>query len=128
MKCFFIGKDGGQESKVWGYWLFESKLFGSVVLLRFKEGSREVFHNHAFNAISWVLWGQLKELMLNGETFHYTPSIIPILTPRSRMHRVFGMAEDTWVLSFRGPWEKVWNEYFPDKDKLIKLTNGRKEI
>ena len=61
MKFLFKAKDGGPESKVTGYWLIESKRWFSIALLRFDEGSREAFHTHAFNAISWVLWGELLE-------------------------------------------------------------------
>lgn len=38
----------------------ESKTYGSIVLLNFKEGNREAFHTHAFNSISWVLLGMQK--------------------------------------------------------------------
>lgn len=129
MKLFFKGKDGGQESNVTGYWLFESKRFGSVVLLRFDEGSREAFHNHAFNAISWVLKGELYEELVNTFEGHsLKPSAKPVFTSRDRFHRVYGMAKRTWVLSFRGPWTKTWKEYLPKEDREITLTNGRKEV
>jgi hypothetical protein len=128
MKTLFKGKDGGPESKVYGYWLFESKKFGSICLLRFEEGSREVYHTHAFDAVSWVLKGQLREEVLDGETLPLTPSIKPILTKRERFHRVFGIAKNTWVLSFRGPWLPKWKEYLPVENKSITLTNGRKIV
>ena len=41
MRLFFYGKDGGQYSTVWGYWLIEIKSLFSVVLLRFEGDSRE---------------------------------------------------------------------------------------
>jgi hypothetical protein len=133
MKLFFKGKDGGQESNVTGYWLFESKRFGSIVLLRFDEGSREAYHSHAFNAVSWVLKGLLVERVKADNIFGFTqnrikPSIKPIYTARDRMHKVYGMAKRTWVLSFRGPWTKTWKEYLPKEDREITLTNGRKEV
>jgi hypothetical protein len=130
MKLFFKSKDGGQESNVTGYWLFESKCFGSIVLLRFDEGSREAFHNHAFNAISWVLKGCLYEQCVERENDGgwLKPSIKPIFTARDRMHKVYGIAKRAWVLSFRGPWAKTWKEYLPKEDREITLTNGRKEV
>ena len=54
---FHTGKDGGPESKVDGYWLFRHKRLFTVALLRFSKGSREAYHSHAFNAVSWVLTG-----------------------------------------------------------------------
>lgn len=129
MKFLFKSKDGGKESNVTGYWLFESKRFGSIVLLRFDEGSREAFHSHAFNAISWVLSGHLdEELKDTGEVVSLEPSFKPVFTSRDRFHRVFGMAKHTWVFSLRGPWVKFWKEWLPKENKEITLTNGRKVV
>ena len=130
MKFLFKSKDGGQESKVTGYWLIECKSLFSIVLLRFDMGSREAFHNHAFNAVSWVLSGLLSERMKDGPVgiYNYWPSLKPIYTSRDRMHRVFGMAEKSWVLSFHGPWNKTWREWLPNEGKEITLTNGRKVV
>lgn len=133
-KFFFKSKDGGPQSNVTGYWLIECKSLFSIVLLRFDKGSREAFHNHAFNAVSWVLKGKLKEI----HTFvgsligcrHYlenymSPSLFPISTHKDRMHQVHGVADTTWVLSFRGPWNKTWKEYLPKEDKEVTLSSGR---
>lgn len=129
MKWFFKGKDGGKDSTVTGYWLFESKKYGSIVLLNFKEGSREAFHTHAFNSVSWVLYGSIKEEFINSiETIHYSFSIKPILTFRSTFHKVSGLTKNTWILSIRGSWVDKWFEYLPLVDKTITLTNGRKQI
>ena len=128
MKVLCKSKDGGPDSKVSGFWLIESKRFGSIVLLCFDQGSREVFHTHAFNAVSWVLKGKLREVLLDGYEYFLSPSIKPVITPRQRLHRVFGVAAKTYVLSFRGPWVDVWQEYFPTERRGIKLTHGRKEI
>lgn len=67
MKLFFKSKDGGPKSNVTGYWLIECKTLFSIVLLRFSEGTRESYHNHAFNAVSWVLSGALYEKEINTE-------------------------------------------------------------
>lgn len=137
MKLFHKSKDGGPESNVTGYWLIEWKPVFSIVLLRFDKGSREAYHNHAFNAISWILKGRLREHTLtytNGSCVTVAdvdwlrPSILPIYTSRDRMHQVYGEAETTWALSFRGPWKDVWKEYFPKLNKFVSLTHGRKEI
>lgn len=128
MKILFKSKDGGPFSRVTGYWLFESKRFGSIVLLCFDLGSREAFHTHAFNALSWIIKGRLKEVLMDGTELLLTSSIKPIYTPRDRFHRVFGEVDKTYVLSFRGPWKDIWKEYLPTDNKEIKLTNGRIEI
>lgn len=134
MKLFFKSKDGGSESNVTGYWLIESKRFFSIVLLRFDEGTREAFHNHAFNAWSWVFKGRLYEsiklanydMAFDGDYIY--PSLIPFKTSRECMHQVHGVAKTTWALSFRGPWAKTWKEYLPKENREVVLTNGRKIV
>lgn len=128
-------KDGGPDSRVWGYFLIEWKKLFSVVLLHFKDGSREAYHSHAFNSISWVLRGKLTEerLMEKRPGFMrsvfniFMPSLKPVLTPRNNMHKVSSTG-DTWVISFRGPWADHWQEYIPVEDVFVTLTHGRKEI
>lgn len=87
MKLFHRAKDGGPESTVTGYWLIEWKSVFSIALLRFAEGSRSAYHNHAFNAISWVLKGHLREEICGGPVRYYHPSLLSIITLRSTFHR-----------------------------------------
>lgn len=124
MKLLSYMKDGGPESKVSGYWLVEIKSLFSVVLLHFYNGSREAYHNHAFDALSVVLKGELEENLLHGKVNTYTPGKV-IYTARSVFHRVVSKG-DTWVLSVRGPWSKTWKEFLPGLNKFVTLTNGRK--
>ncbi len=124
MKFFHKSKDGGPESTVLGYWLAEIKNMFSVVLLKFEGRSREAYHTHAFNCISWVLKGQLIEHNFDGEVKVYKPSLKPVITRKSTFHKVDSIG-NTWVFSLRGPWEKSWIEYLPGKDKTIILGNGR---
>ncbi len=140
MKLFHKGKDGGPESTVTGYWLIEWKGGFSIALLKFDNGSREAYHNHAFNAVSWLLKGQLQEDVLvsgrcraSGEYWQgdyvtiYKPSIKAIFTSRDNMHKVSSVGT-SWALTFRGPWSSTWNEYIP-KDELYKtLSSGRVEV
>jgi hypothetical protein len=125
-------KDGGPDSNVTGYWLIEAKSLFSVVLLHFSNGSRDAYHSHAFNAISWVLSGKLQEDNLWAmrqdlylTTNEYTPSIMPIYTPRSTFYQVVSVG-DTWVLSFRGPWASTWLEFIPKTKQFLTLKHGRK--
>lgn len=133
MKLLEKSKDGGPESTVWAYWLFEIKWLGSIVLLRFEDGSRDAYHSHAFNSVSWLLSGDLFEITdvaTTGRYFpktnNYVPSLSPILTPRSTTHKVISVGR-SWVLSFRGPWAKTWVEKTPD-GKETTLTNGRMPV
>lgn len=115
MKILWGAKDGGPESKVY-VWGLEIKSLFSVLLLRFAEGSREAFHSHAFNAISWVLTGQLWERFYPGMVGAlprwtiYRPSRRPVRTPRERLHQVRGVAPRSWVLTLRSPWRSTWRD------------------
>jgi hypothetical protein len=127
VKLFSTSKDGGKDSNVTGYWLIEWKDVFSVALLKFDKGSREAFHSHAFNCISWVLSGHLLEERLLGWPIRltdYKPSWKPIITPRAITHKVYGIAPTTWVITFRGPWHKTWHEEFDDGTKVV-LAHGR---
>lgn len=127
MKILTLRKDGGQESKVWGLFVVEIKKWFSIVGLRFGNGSREAFHSHAFNAMSWVLKGQLLERHLDGREILHNPSWKPIITERKVFHQVFSNG-NTYVFSLRGPWVKIWNEFLPQSGEFVQLTHGRKVV
>lgn len=127
MKFFKHMKDGGPESKSAGLFFVEIKKLFSVVLLHFSPGSRDAYHTHAFNSVSWVLRGKLVENMLTKRLNVYTPSLKPVITKRDDFHKVVSVG-DTWVLSFRGPWVDTWKEFLPKLQKFITLTHGRKVV
>lgn len=124
-RIFYYGKDGGYESTVWGYWLCEFKKLFSIVLLRFENGTREAYHNHAFGCISWLLTGELIEHHKDGQLEVHRPSLWPIVTKRSTYHKVYSVGR-TWVVSFRGSWRDNWQESVDGRDHT--LTNGRVEV
>lgn len=128
MRFFHIGKDGGPKSTVTGYWLVELKKFFSVALLRFDDGSRDEFHSHAFDCLSWVLKGRVHEQLMGAtKTRTYLPSWVPILTLRTTFHRVVSEGT-TWVFTVRGPWAKTWDEYSPKTGRFTTLKNGRARV
>lgn len=130
MKFLSYGKDGGNESTVWGYWFVEIKPLFSVALLCFENGSREAYHTHAFNSISWVLKGALHEdqMWFNEHLYKvYPASFNPVFTARLNLHKVSSVGR-TWVLTFRGPWRDRWLEWLPDQKRFQTLTHGRKVI
>lgn len=125
MRLFKRSYDGGADSGVTGYWLIEAKNLFSIVLLRFSEGSREAFHSHAFNALTWWLKGSVTEQFVNGGEKRWKPSITPKWTPRNCYHKILA-DEVSWAISFRGPWSKTWKEMKNGREKI--LTHGRLEI
>lgn len=143
MKLFKRMKDGGPNSRVWGYFLVEWKPVFSIALLHFKDGTREAYHSHAFNAISWVLWGRLTEDQLGrvrlpegesdpdawswvDEEKVYRPSIFPVITLRSNLHKVRSR-KNTWVFTVRGPWTDRWIEV-QETGRSVLMTHGRKVV
>ncbi len=133
VKFLQLCKDGGPESHVWAYILFEIKPVASVMLLRFENGTRDAFHSHAFNAVSWVLRGKLREHTReegegwqNNDYQTHVRSWHPIVTLRDTFHRVRSIGR-TWVLTFRGPWVDTWREWTP-VDGHTTLTHGRREV
>lgn len=126
-RFFFKKFDGGKGSGVTGRFLVEFKPLFSIGLLHFKNGSRPSYHNHAFNALSWFIWGHVTEEHRDGTAKEFAPSLLPKFTPRSCFHRVVSHG-DTWCLTLRGPWASTWQEYRPKTNELVTLTHGRKEV
>lgn len=134
-------KDGGDESSVTGYWLFEIKCLFSIVLLKFDGESRDMYHNHAFWCWNWLIKGNLFEDVLHFSYYsndvvkktskHYKPSWKPFFIGRDRMHQVSPDPLPTWnnnqawVISFRSRWKSGWNEYNPNTGVHTTLKNGR---
>lgn len=123
--------DGGSNSGVTGYWVFEIKWLMSIVLLKFTPNHRENFHSHAFNAITFWLKGKVTE-----EQMHLDAKVKTLtrykafdlkFTPRDSVHKIH-CTSPAWALSIRGPWHKKWFEYNEAQDKIITMTHGRKVI
>lgn len=118
-------KDGGPESPVDAFFLFEVKPFASIAILRFNKGKREAFHTHAFNALTWYLCGDLVEEKIDGTLTAYKRSLSPKVTKRDNNHRVLAN-KTSWCLTIRGSWNDTWTE---DTEKqTIMLTHGRKIV
>ena len=138
-RLFTKRSDGGKDSGVTAYFLIEWKILFSIAILKFNKGSREAYHTHAFNALTWWLKGKVKEAsfyaIFNGHYIltqryddgikEYKPSIVPKYTSRLHFHKIIAI-KDTFALTLRGPWNDLWFEF--KNDKLYRLTHGRKEI
>ena len=125
MKILKRSKDGGPESPVDAFFLFEIKRIGSIALLRFNEGGREAYHTHAFNALTWFISGDLVEQDYNGEFHTYKRSIVPKITSRTKNHRVVAN-KTSWCFTVRGPWTKTWTEDTETHHTV--LTYGRRVV
>lgn len=127
MRFLHWGKDGGPKSTVMAFWLIEIKCLFSIVLLRFEGDTRENYHSHAFNALTWWLSGGVVEFLKDGTSKHWRPSFWPKFTRRSCFHKVQPLRR-TWALSIRGPWSKTWHEYHAATKELTTLAHGRRVV
>jgi quercetin dioxygenase-like cupin family protein len=124
MRVLQKAPDGGSNSGVTGYFLIECKSLFSIVLLHFAEGSREAYHEHAFNAVTVWLKGKVQEQHLDGSFKRFKAGQLKY-TPRGTFHRIVGL-RSTWALSVRGPWRDHWRE--SRMGRIVTLTHGRKEV
>lgn len=122
MKAITKTKDGGPNSPVDAYFLFEIKSVCSIAILRFNVGSREAFHTHAFDAYTWFICGDLIEQRFDGTLKRYSRSLLPKITRKSDNHRVIAN-KTSWCFTIRGPWKPTWTE---DVDGITTtMTHGR---
>lgn len=127
MRFFSKAKDGGKDSPVDGYFLIEIKGLFSIVFLKFNKGQRESYHTHAFNALTWFLWGDLEEQKYNGSIHEYKRNIIPKITKRDNNHRVKAN-KNSYCISLRGRWASTWTEHNNINKVKTTFTHGRKVI
>lgn len=120
-------KDGGPDSPVEAYFLCEFKNLFSIAFLKFNNGGRMQFQTHAFNAFTWLIWGNLIEENIDGRLHHYQQSIFPKYTPRSQHHRVMSIGT-SWCFTIRGSWSKHWTEYDPCTKATTKFKSGRRVV
>lgn len=125
MKFFSKSKDGGPDSPVDAFFLFEIKCIGSVALLCFNQGAREAFHTHAFNALTWFISGDMVEETIDGSFKPYRRSLLPKFTSRANNHRVRAY-KTSWCFTIRGPWRNTWTE--DTEDATLILTHSRKVL
>lgn len=116
--------DGGNKSGVTAHFLVEWKGGFSVALLHFRPGTREAFHEHAFNAITAWLWGYVLEHHLEGGSKLWHAGHVK-LTRRNTFHKVEALGH-AWALTVRGPWVDRWREY--RDGRFVTLTHGRQEV
>lgn len=124
MNIFKKLKDGGSQSPVDAYFLFEIKGLASVALLKFNKGGREAFHTHAFDALTWFIKGDLIEEDVSGDTYRYKKSLVPKLTLKSKNHRVLAN-KNSYCLTVRGKWQDSWTEYDKDSNTTTVFNWGR---
>lgn len=110
------------EQTVSQFVIFECKYLFSIIIFYFHESnaSQDRFHTHAFNALSFKLFGEYTEFILEDErtgdysTRRRTAKVVYF--PRGSYHKI-GESNGCATILFSGPWKKHWKEYINGKVK-----------
>lgn len=88
--------------------LFEWKRLCSIIIYWFcGNGWQGRSHSHAFNAWSFLLWGNYFERVGNAVLNRDRKRLL--FYPRSCFHEL-GISKGCLTLLFAGPWAKTWQE------------------
>lgn len=98
-----------------------------MIFFYFKGGDQDRFHTHAFNAISFKLFGKYTEGIMDPDTKEITyreRTQIFRYFPRNSYHSI-NRSNGCCTFLIQGPWRKTWKEYKNNQEKI--LTWHRKE-
>lgn len=104
------------KQKVSQFVIFECKYLFSIIIFYFhkSEGEQDRFHTHAFNAISFKIFGSYTEYILEdegtGEFSKRKRDRFIVFFPRDSYHKI-GNSTGCATLLLSGPWKKEWKEY-----------------
>lgn len=111
--------------------VFECKWLFSIIIFYFhkSEGSQDRFHTHAFNAISFKLFGSYVEhRLLDDKTGWYSVhkrTQFFKYFPRDSYHRI-AKSNGCSTILISGPWKKEWKEYIEGNGKIQHYNWGRR--
>jgi len=108
------------DQKVSQFVIFECKWLFSIIIFYFHKsnGSQDRYHTHAFNALSFKLFGKYSEYVLDDEktgAYHIQErkNVIQYF-PRDSYHKI-GNSTGCSTILLSGPWYKTWKEYKDNK-------------
>lgn len=107
--------------------VFEHKRLFGILFFYFKGAYQDRFHTHAFNAMSFKLFGTYIEGILddNFKISYINRDKVFKYFPRDCYHSI-NDSKGCLTLLIQGPWRKTWKEYKNGKE--VVLTWHRKEI
>lgn len=118
------------EQIVTQFVIFECKYLFSIIIFYFHkcETSQDRFHTHAFNALSFKLFGEYTEFILEDErTGAYSTKRrdkCVAYFPQRSYHKI-GESNGCATILLSGPWKRYWKEY---KDgEIIEYNWNRKQ-
>lgn len=101
-------------------------LFGIIVNI-FNTENQDRFHSHAFHAFSFMIKGYYYEHVIIGTECVTKKIEKSRFIPRNYIHKITKSTKNAMSITFEGPWESTWNEYF-DNGRVKTYTWGRKVL
>ena len=111
--------------------IFECKWLFSIILFYFhkSDSTQDRFHTHAFNAISFKIFGEYTEyILLDEKTEKFKierRKTFFKFFPRDSYHMI-GNSNGCLTLLFSGRWKSSWKEYI--NGKVIEYNWNRVEL
>lgn len=112
--------------------LFEIKPLFSIIFFWFHKSEmvQDRFHTHAFNAVSFKLFGSYDEHVLENVNpvtirIEERTSVIKYF-PRDRFHAIGRSKKGCLTLLVAGPWKKEWKEWI--NGKITRYSWTRQEL
>ena len=107
--------------------IIEIKYVGGIIVNIFNTENQDRFHSHAFHALSWMIKGHYYEdVIVDNETVTKLIEKSRFI-PRNYIHKITKSSPNAMSVTFEGPWESTWNEYF-DNGRVKTYTWGRRVI
>ncbi len=108
--------------------IIEIKYLGGIIVNIFNTSNQDRFHSHAFNALSWMIRGHYYEdVIVDGNLLKLKKIERSRFIPRNYIHKITKSSPNAMSITFEGPWESTWNEYF-DNGRIKTYSWGRKVI
>lgn len=110
--------------------IFECKYLFSIIIFYFHrcDSTQDRFHTHAFNAVSFKLFGQYTEYLLDENTMKTSKRIRKNFIqyfPRNSFHMI-GNSTGCMTILLSGKWKKQWKEYNINNFSFTKYSWNRK--
>lgn len=119
------------EQEVSQFILFECKYLFSIIFFYFhkSEGTQDRFHTHAFNGLTFRIFGDYDEELLDKRfniSSHARSRNRILYIPRDSYHRIT-RSKGCLTMLLAGRWKKTWKEYFPNTAREVEYTWNRQK-